>query len=82
MSLDPLSGLDPAAPATTLTKLSLQIFSPSTVVPAPTPGSTGSPPATNAGGRPIAEQTFIVVNADGTTRVITYAEFIQYGGGF
>lgn len=78
MSLDPLSGLDPAAPASTLIKSVAFVYTPPPPSPAPAPGYTNTGGQLNTGAN-TSSATYIVVTSSGSTTV-TYQTFVSAGG--
>lgn len=76
MSLDPLSGLDPTAPATTLQKDVVYTYTPPPGAPATTPESTSSYSNGQAG------YTYYLVDENGVERQVTFSEYINATGGY
>lgn len=76
MSLDPLSGLDPLAPATTLYKEVIYEYTPPLNPPVLPPSSSGSY------GNGQASNTYYLVDANGVQRQVTFAEYMNAVGGW
>lgn len=72
MALDPLTGLDPTAPATTLRKDVKYDY-----VPPPAPPGGSSPSAYESGGvnDGTVGYTYYLVDENGNQRAVTFAEY-------
>jgi hypothetical protein len=75
MSLDPYTGLDPAAPATTLYKTVTYVYVPPP--PAPPPVLTPPPSGTSYSGSSGTSSMTYYIN----DQPVTYSEFVAAGGG-